>query len=341
MPSVRIELFVKHDDGEYGRRLGPWHRASVEQIATRFHELTLASNAGPELVAVCGSVLAMLAASRRKASEPAQRKLVEWSAKIASFGGPYAGQRIVDATIALVPEGVALSAELASALFCHPTQKLVARLGHRDLVRRATDLLSSATPATAGQVLETLLGWMILDEAGGRAIGEALLAADSMKDAVEERSALVREGFAKRKPTGKGSPSLMLAAQARYLLETRNPERALANIALGLRFPHPFLDLYGLHVRALHGVGQVTRAEQLARSDFMQNEAGPESPGIFYELARYHIALGRPADAIRQLRRRVEHDPRCVYTMRYDPRLGALTGAPEFEALFSEAALPS
>jgi hypothetical protein len=334
-----IGLFVKHDDGTYGRKLGPWHEWSVREIATRFHELEISSTVGPELAGVCTSILIFLAASRSAtaALEPAARsRLVAWSTKLVAVAGHWQGKGLVDSIVSLLPPGEALSPDLTSALLAHPTRKLALRLGGVVLVERAAALLSTASTATpdrAEEILETLLEWMILDEFAGRKIAEALLATGSLKAAVEERSATVREGFARKKPTGKGSPSVTLFAQASYLLETHEPARALENIELGLRFPHPHARLYGLQVRALQGVGQASRAEHLAQSDVVQRQAGPEQPGVFYEVARYYLSIGRFAEAVDQLRLYLEHEPRNVHTLRYDPRFKALHALPEFAAL--------
>jgi hypothetical protein len=330
-----IALFVKDDDGTYGRKLGAWHRWSVRELATRFHELPLPPEGGAELVAVASSVLAFVAGSPRASAaiKPAARsRLVDWSAKLVPHAHRHAGPDLVDTLLSLMPEDEPLSPERASALLFHPTKALIQRLGHDEVTRRAVALMSSATPETADDVLETLLTWMV-DDSVARSLGEALLAAESMKGAVEERSARVRAGFAADKPIGESCPSLALFAHAAPLLDMKEPARALACIELGLRFPPPTLRLHGLRVRALHRLGRESEAEELAKSDVVQNEAGLEDPGVFYEVARYYVDRGRLDDALGQLRRYVEHAPRVVPLLGYDPRLRALHGLPGFSAL--------
>ena len=334
-----VTIFVKHDGGAYGRKLGPWHHWSLNQIATRFHELPLPPTAGPEIAAVCTSVLTMLEASgpATAALAPAARgKLVEWSAKVAASADPYAGYKLVDAVLALLPADEPLAPAVANALFCHATSKLVARLGGDDLVKRAAELLASVTPDNAEEILETLIDWMPLDHRAGLKVGEALLAAPSMKAIVETRSARVREGFASGRPTGEGSPSLTLASTADYLLETKRPKGALRYIKLGLRFPHPMPKLHGLRVRALHGAGFPLLAAKASKADVVA-EAGLEAPEVFLHVARYCIELGKIDEAIDHVRRALGHKSGRWLYVQHNPRFAALRGRPEFDALFEPA----
>jgi hypothetical protein len=109
-----------------------------------------------------------------------------------------------------------------------------------------------------------------------------MLAAEPMKDAVATRSAVVREGLGRSRPTGKTSPCIVLMAHAHHLLETRSPGLALECLELALRFPDPLAHVHGLRVRALHGVGQASRAQALAASALVQEQAGTEDPRVYY-----------------------------------------------------------
>jgi hypothetical protein len=339
-----IALCVKDDDGSYGRKLGPWHVWSVREIATRFHELAISSATGPELTGVCMSIVSFLAASRSAtaALEPAARsQLVEWCAKIAAVADRREARDLVDAIASLLPPGEALTPELTNTLLVHPTQELIRRLGGEVLVERAMVLLATAAPDRGEEILDALLEWMLLDRPAGRKIAEALLETDAMTAAVEERSAKVREGYARGGPMPKSSPSLVMSFQASFLLDTDEPAPALESIELGLRFPHPVVILHGLKVRALQGVGQASLAEQLAKSDFVQSQAGPEDPRVFYNVARYYERLGRFPEAIGQLRLYVQHEPKHALYLRIDPYFKWMRELPEFAALSESGPKPS
>jgi hypothetical protein len=207
-------------------------------------------------------------------------------------------------------------------------------------VKRALGLLTSATPSTADEALDDLLAWMILDAHAAIQIGEAMLAAEPMKDAVATRSAVVREGLVGRRPTGKTSPCIILMAHAHPLLETRSPGLALECLDLALRFPDPLANVHGLRVRALQGAGQASRAQALATSALVQEQAGTEDPTVHYEVARYYLGLGRLLEAIAQLRLYVEREPHRAGLLRFDPRLAPLRALPEFETLFEPLKAP-
>jgi hypothetical protein len=345
---VPIAIFVKPDDGEYGHKLGPWHHWSVHELQTRFQQLGIASTRGEgaELAPVCLGVLRALEAGGM--APLAQRALVDWAATIAAASDGRAGQMIVDGILALLPEGRSedranqqLDPTLVERLFRHPTRRLVGRLGKDSLVKRALVLLASATPGTADEALGDLLNWMLLDAQAAIQIGEALLAAGAMKDAVATRSAVVREGLVRGKPTGKTSPCIVLVAHAHHLLETRSPGLALECLDLALRFPDPLAKVHGMRVRALHGAGQASHAQALAASALVQEQAGAEDPTVYYEVARYHLELGRLPEAIAQLRLYVEREPqRAGMMLRFDPRLAPLRALPEFEALFETMKAP-
>jgi hypothetical protein len=337
---VPIAIFVKPDDGEYGRKLGPWHHWSVQELSTRFQELGIASarGEGGELVPVCLGVLRALEAGGM--APLARKALVDWAATIAAGTDRRAGQMIVDGILALLPEHRSedrandqLDPTLVETLFRHPTRRLVERVGKESLVKRALGLLASATPGTADEALEDLLAWMILDARAAIQIGEAMLAAAPMKDAVATRSAAVREGLVRKKPTGKTSPGIILMAHAHPLLETRSPGLALECLDLALRFPAPLANVHGMRVRALHGVGQASRAQALATSALVQ-QAGTEDPAVHYEVARYYLGLGRLPEAIAQLRLYAERDPGRAGLLRFDPRIAPLRALPEFATLF-------
>jgi hypothetical protein len=287
---------VKPGDGEYGRKLGPWHRWSVHELATRFQQLAIASarGEGGELAPVCLAVLHALEAGAM---------------------GPIARSALVE------------------RLFRHPPRRLVELIGKESLGRRALGLLASATPGTADAAFDDLLAWMILDAQGAIQIGETMLAAAPMKDAIATRSTLVREGLVRRRPTGKTSPCLVLMAHAHHLLETRSPGLALECLELALRFPDPLAHVRGLRVRALHGAGQASRAQALAASALVQEQAGSEDPKVYYEVARYYLELGRLREAIDQLRLYAARDPNRAGLLRFDPRLVPLRALPQFEGL--------
>jgi hypothetical protein len=197
---------------------------------------------------------------------------------------------IVDGILALLPEDRGedhgyeqLGPTLVETLFRHPTRRLVERVGKESLVKRALGLLASATPGTADEALDDLLAWMILDAQAAIQIGEAMLAAGPMKDAIATRSAAVRQGLVRGRPTGKTSPCLILMAHAHPLLETRSPGLALECLDLALRFPDTLANVHGLRVRPLHGAGQASRAQALAASALVQEQAGTEDSRVYYD----------------------------------------------------------
>jgi hypothetical protein len=96
----------------------------------------------------------------------------------------------------------------------------------------------------------------------------------------------------------------------------------------------PSTIVHGLRVRALHGVGQASRAQALAASALVQEQAGTEDPRVYYEVARYYLELGGLPEAIAQLRLYAERDPDRAGLLRFDPRLVPLRALPEFETLF-------
>ena len=119
-----------------------------------------------------------------------------------------------------------------------------------------------------------------------------------------------------------------------------SPGLALECLELALRFPDPLAHVHGLRVRALHGAGQASRAQALAASALVQEQAGPEDPRVHYEVARYYLELGRPLEAIAQLRLYAERDPPRAGLLRFDPRLAPLRALPEFETLFEPIKAP-
>jgi hypothetical protein len=66
----------------------------------------------------------------------------------------------------------------------------------------------------------------------------------------------------------------------------------------------------------------------------VQEQAGREDPTVYYEIARYYLALGRLPEAIAQLRLFAEREPQRAGLLRFDPRLVPLRALPEFETLF-------